>query len=47
MNTTWKKNSLFKQGQDDDSKDFMIYILAQLHTELKKQWIKIKMGIKM
>ena len=29
-------NSLFKQGQAGDSKDFIIFILEQLHKELKK-----------
>ena len=36
MNTVEKMNSLFKQGQAGDSKDFIIFILEQLHTELKK-----------
>ena len=36
MNTIEKMNSLFKQGQAGDSKDFIIYILEQLHKELKK-----------
>ena len=29
-------NSLFKEGQAGDSKDFIIFILEQLHNELKK-----------
>ena len=36
MNTVEKMNTLFKQGQAGDSKDFIIYILEQLHKELKK-----------
>ena len=36
MNTVEKMNSLFKQGQAGDSKDFIIYILEQLHKELKR-----------
>ena len=40
MNTIEKMNSLFKQGQAGDSKDFIIYILEQLHKELKKSVIK-------
>ena len=36
MNTIEKMNSLFKQGQAGDSKDFIIYILEQLHKELKR-----------
>ena len=36
MNTVEKMNSLFKQGQAGDSKDFIIFILEQLHKELKK-----------
>ena len=31
-----KINPLFKQGQAGDSKDFIIFILEQLHNELKK-----------
>jgi len=37
MNTIEKMNPLFKTGQAGDSKDFIIYILEQLHKELKKQ----------
>ena len=29
-------NPLFKQGQPGDSKDFIIFILEQIHKELKK-----------
>ena len=29
-------NSLFKEGQAGDSKDFIIFILEQIHNELKK-----------
>ena len=36
MNTVEKMNPLFKQGQAGDSKDFIIFILEQLHKELKK-----------
>ena len=31
-----KMNSLFKQGQAGDSKDFIIFILEQIHKELKR-----------
>ena len=36
MKTVEKMNPLFKQGQAGDSKDFIIFILEQLHKELKK-----------
>ena len=36
MNVVEKMNPLFKQGQAGDSKDFIIFILEQLHKELKK-----------
>ena len=36
MNIIEKMNPLFKKGQAGDSKDFIIYILEQLHKELKK-----------
>jgi len=36
MNIVEKMNPLFKQGQAGDSKDFIIFILEQLHKELKK-----------
>ena len=36
VNTLEKMNPLFKQGQTGDSKDFIIFILEQLHKELKK-----------
>ena len=36
MNIIEKMNPLFKQGQAGDSKDFIIYILEQLHKELKR-----------
>ena len=35
VNTLEKMNPLFKQGQTGDSKDFIIFILEQLHKELK------------
>jgi len=35
MNTIEKMNPLFKKGQAGDSKDFIIYILEQIHKELK------------
>jgi len=35
MNVIEKMNPLFKQGQAGDSKDFIIFILEQLHKELK------------
>jgi ubiquitin C-terminal hydrolase len=40
MNQIEKMNPLFKQGQAGDSKDFIIYILEQLHKELKKSVAK-------
>ena len=36
INTIEKMNPLIKQGQAGDSKDFIIFILEQLHKELKK-----------
>ena len=36
METVEAMNSLFKQGQAGDSKDFIIFILEQFHKELKK-----------
>jgi len=36
MNTVEKMNPLFMQGQAGDDKDFIIFILEQLHKELKK-----------
>ena len=38
MNVVEKMNPLFKQGQAGDSKDFIIFILEQLHKELKKSF---------
>ena len=35
MNTIEKMNPLFKTGQAGDAKDFIIFILEQLHKELK------------
>jgi len=35
MNVVEKMNPLFKKGQAGDSKDFIIFILEQLHKELK------------
>ena len=35
MNTIEKMNSLFKTGQAGDAKDFIIFILEQIHKELK------------
>ena len=35
-NLVEKMNPLFKQGQAGDSKDFIIFILEQIHKELKK-----------
>ena len=35
MNTIEAMNPLFKKGQAGDSKDFIIFILEQIHTELK------------
>ena len=36
MKNIEKMNPLFKQGQAGDSKDFIIFILERIHTELKK-----------
>ena len=36
MNKITEMNPLFKMGEAGDSKDFIIYILEQLHKELKK-----------
>ena len=36
MNIVEKMNPLFKQGQAGDSKDFIIFILEQLHKEFKR-----------
>ena len=36
MNTVNNMNPLFKSGQAGDAKDFIIFILEQLHKELKK-----------
>ena len=36
MNTIEAMNPLFKKGQAGDSKDFIIFILEQIHKELKK-----------
>ena len=36
INTIEKMNPLFKRNQAGDSKDFIIFILEQLHKELKK-----------
>ena len=36
MNTIEKMNPLFKTGQAGDAKDFIIFILEQIHKELKK-----------
>jgi len=35
MNTVEKMNPLFKSGQAGDAKDFIIFILEQIHKELK------------
>ena len=37
MGTVEKMNPLFKKGQAGDSKDFIIFILEQIHKELKKE----------
>ena len=37
MNTIEKMNPIFKKGQAGDSKDFIIFILDQMHKELKKK----------
>ena len=42
INTIEKINPLFKQGEAGDSKDFMIFILEQIHNELKGPLKNIK-----
>ena len=42
MNTIEKINPLFKKGEAGDAKDFIIFVLEQLHNELKKP---VKYGI--
>ena len=44
MNKINEMNPLFKKGQAGDSKDFIIYILEQLHKELKKPLNSINMN---
>ena len=39
MKTVEEMNPLFKLGQAGDSKDFIIFLLEQFHTELKKSLI--------
>ena len=41
MKTVGEMNSLFKNGDPGDSKDFIIFILEQIHRELKKSIINI------
>jgi len=36
MNTINDINPLFKTGQAGDAKDFIIFVLEQLHKELRK-----------
>ena len=36
MNKITQMNPLFKKGETGDSKDFIIFILEQMHKELKK-----------
>ena len=42
MNTVNNMNPLFKTGQAGDAKDFIIFVLEQLHKELKKSVNKNK-----
>ena len=42
MNTIEKMNPFFKQGTAGDAKDFVIYILEQIHRELKTSINKLK-----
>ena len=37
METIEKMNPLFKKGQNSDSKDFIIFVLEQIHKELKRK----------
>ena len=41
-NLVEEMNPLFKEGQAGDSKDFIIFILEQLHKELKKKFKNIE-----
>ena len=41
MNQIEKMNPLFRKGQAGDSKDFIIFILEQLHKELKRPIIEM------
>ena len=45
MNGIQSMNSLFKKGEAGDAKDFIIYILEQLHLELKKNSVKNKVEL--
>ena len=36
MNCVQDMNPLFQKGQAGDAKDFIIYLLEQMHSELKK-----------
>ena len=45
MDRVEKMNSIFKTGQAGDSKDFIIFILEQLHKELKEPVKSIKNNI--
>ena len=40
-----KMNPLFKQGQAGDAKDFIIFILEQIHKELKRPLPNKKMHL--
>ena len=42
MSTIEKINPLFKKGEAGDAKDFIIFVLEQIHKELKKP---VKYGI--
>ena len=45
MNGIQSMNPLFQKGQAGDAKDFIIYILEQLHSELKKNMNKEKVEL--
>ena len=45
MNCIQSMNPLFKKGQAGDAKDFIIFILEQIHAELKKSMVKNKIEL--
>ena len=45
MNGIQEMNPLFQRGQAGDAKDFIIFILEQMHRELKKNMLKNKVEL--